>query len=70
MYLFLWEIKEIELKAYSKYQNMFQMKNTAVDMVLKGRRVEEWVRGPWVVTNQRAEHLYNHVTGSSQSLSY
>jgi hypothetical protein len=37
-------MKEIELKAYTKYQNVFQMKTTAVYMVLKGKRVEEWVR--------------------------
>jgi hypothetical protein len=42
---------------------MFKMKNTTVYMVLRGRRVVEWVRGrgvgPGVVTNQRAEHLWN-----------
>jgi hypothetical protein len=31
------------------------MKNTAISMVLRGRRVEEWVRGAWVLTNQRAQ---------------
>jgi hypothetical protein len=38
-------MKVIELKAYTKYQNMFRIKNTAVYIVLRGRRVVEWVRG-------------------------
>jgi hypothetical protein len=38
-------MKEIEFKAYTKYKNMFQMKNTAVYMVLRGRRDVEWVGG-------------------------
>jgi hypothetical protein len=41
---------EIELKAFITYQNIFQMKNTAVYMVL-----ESWEWGD--VSNQHAEHL-------------
>jgi hypothetical protein len=59
--IFLWGMQVIKLKAYTKYLNMFQMKNTAIYMVLRGRRVVEWVRGD--VVHQRAELLCDTVVG-------
>jgi hypothetical protein len=36
-YFFLREMKVIELKSYTKYKDMYQMKNASFYMVLRGR---------------------------------
>jgi hypothetical protein len=50
MYQFLFFVGNEEnwIKSiYAKYLNMFQMNNTTVYMVMRGRRAEEGVIGAW-----------------------